>query len=311
MQAAAERTRTAKRQHQRNHQSDDILVADLESRLEDFWARSGAQEFPTHAPADKASVDELLKNYRLPTRMVQPQKDVPKSERFPEPVIVEQHFDLPMTLEEVRQMQSDRWLFFKIRRLLDIGTALAILVPSLPLMAVIAVAVRLDSSGPAFFGHWRLGREGVPFRCWKFRSMHLDADERLEELLTTDRAFRAEWIRDQKAHNDPRVTGLGEFLRRTKLDELPQLFNVLRGQMSIIGPRPITEGERPRYGNAMDLVLTIRPGMTGPWQTLQGSQPAFQSRVRNDYEFVSRLTAVADARVLSATIVMLFGAKRV
>lgn len=225
----------------------------------------------------------------------------PTTVRFVEPTIDEQHFELPMSLDEVRKMHADRWAFFAFRRLLDIGTALAVLTFALPVMAVIAVAVRLDSNGPSLFGHWRLGREGKQFRCWKFRTMHTDADVRLQELLATNSEFREEWLRDQKAKDDPRVTGLGSFLRRTSLDELPQLFNVLIGQMSILGPRPITQDERLRYGNAMPLVHTVRPGMTGIWQVTAERHAAYSDRVRLDIEAICSMSMSNDLLTLART----------
>ena len=137
-----------------------------------------------------------------------------------------------------------------------------------PLMAVVAWLIWRRDGRPIFFGHYRVGRDGQMFKCWKFRSMVLNSAEMLAELLKNDPAARAEWDRDQKLTNDPRITPVGAFLRKTSLDELPQLFNVLKGEMRLVGPRPITLAELDRYGEARWHYLNAMPGMTGLVKTI-------------------------------------------
>jgi lipopolysaccharide/colanic/teichoic acid biosynthesis glycosyltransferase len=171
---------------------------------------------------------------------------------------------------------------------LDQFAALLLLLLFAPLMAVIALLVWRRDGAPVLFGHYRIGQHGRPFRCLKFRSMYLDSEAMLRELLERDPAARAEWERDHKLSDDPRITPIGHFLRRTSLDELPQLFNVLRGEMSLVGPRPITLAELPRYGQVRWHYLSVRPGMTGLWQVSGRNDTTYDERVELDREFVEQ-----------------------
>ena len=166
--------------------------------------------------------------------------------------------------------------------------ALALIVLFSPVMLVSAGLIWRRDGAPIFFGHYRVGRDGRLFRCLKFRTMVRDAPARLERLLRDDPQARAEWERDQKLTNDPRITPIGQFLRRTSLDELPQLFNVLRGEMSLVGPRPITLAELPRYGQVRWHYLSVRPGMTGLWQVSGRNDTTYDERVELDREFVEQ-----------------------
>lgn len=165
---------------------------------------------------------------------------------------------------------------------LDVAIALIALIFVLPLMGVIALAVFLQDGGPVLFSHRRIGRGGKPFRCWKFRSMAADAEERLKDLLSSDPVARDEWARDHKLRNDPRVTPLGAFLRRSSLDELPQLFNVLQGTMSLVGPRPIVDAEICRYGSRFRHYCAVKPGITGLWQVSGRNDVSYRTRVALD-----------------------------
>ena len=149
-----------------------------------------------------------------------------------------------------------------MKRLFDVVLSLLLLPMIVPIVAILYVLVRRDG-GAGFFGHARVGKDGKVFKCWKIRSMVPDAQERLEHLLATDPAARAEWERDRKLRNDPRVTRFGNFLRKSSLDELPQIWNVLRGEMSLIGPRPVTASELDRYGAQAWVYEALRPGVTG------------------------------------------------
>lgn len=185
---------------------------------------------------------------------------------------------------------------------LDQFAALLLLLLFAPLMAVIALLVWRRDGAPVLFGHYRIGQHGRPFRCLKFRSMYLDSEAMLRELLERDPAARAEWERDHKLTDDPRITPIGHFLRRTSLDELPQLFNVLRGEMSLVGPRPITLAELPRYGQVRWHYLSVRPGMTGLWQVSGRNDTTYDERVELDREFVEQHSLRLQLSILLRTL---------
>jgi lipopolysaccharide/colanic/teichoic acid biosynthesis glycosyltransferase len=172
--------------------------------------------------------------------------------------------------------------------LLDLVFALALLVFLVPMMLALAAAVNISDGGPIFFMHERLGRGGRTFRCLKFRSMATDADERLRRLLAVDPRARAEWAVTQKLRNDPRVTPLGRFLRQSSLDELPQIINVLRGEMSLVGPRPIVGAEISRYGRRFADYCRVRPGITGLWQISGRNDVDYRRRVAMDVIYARR-----------------------
>jgi lipopolysaccharide/colanic/teichoic acid biosynthesis glycosyltransferase len=170
-----------------------------------------------------------------------------------------------------------------------------------PVFLLIALAIRLDSPGPVLYRQTRLGRGGRPFTLLKFRSMRLDADSQLGALLETSPEFRRAWARHQKLWNDPRCTPLGIFLRRSSLDELPQLWNVLRGEMSLVGPRPILPDQRLQYGPFFECYASLRPGLTGLWQVMGRNQISFAGRVFLDQVYISRRSLALDAYILLRT----------
>lgn len=170
----------------------------------------------------------------------------------------------------------------RLIRACDIVIALIALIVMLPVLLLIALLVFATDPGPIFFAHRRLGEGGRHFRCLKFRSMVRDADERLRHLLATDEQARLEWETYHKLSEDPRILPLGRFLRRSSLDELPQLLNVLRGDMSIVGPRPIVPEETWRYGRYLSCYYSCRPGITGLWQVSGRSTTSYRRRVALD-----------------------------
>lgn len=199
-------------------------------------------------------------------------------------------------------LERDRKAFFPIaKRALDIiGAGLGLVLLS-PFFLIVALLVRADG-GPAFFAHQRVGRGGKLFGCLKFRSMVIDSQTRLEALLASDPAARAEWEATRKLKNDPRITRIGRFLRSTSLDELPQLINVLRGEMSLVGPRPVQEAEIDRYyGASAAHYMAVRPGITGLWQVSGRSETSYESRVALDVSYVSRPSLLADLSILLRT----------
>ncbi len=190
-----------------------------------------------------------------------------------------------------------------LKRLFDLAAASAILVLVAPLMATIALLLRLEG-GPVLFAHQRVGRDGRLFPCYKFRSMVPNAKEVLERLLAEDPEARAEWERDQKLRNDPRITRLGHVLRKLSLDELPQLFNVLKGDMSLVGPRPVVPEELERYGDAKVYYLMVRPGLTGLWQISGRNDLDYDQRVALDTWYVRNWTLWNDIVILFKTLVV-------
>jgi Undecaprenyl-phosphate galactose phosphotransferase WbaP len=187
------------------------------------------------------------------------------------------------------------------------GAAIAILLLS-PVFIILALKVKKDG-GPAFYGHPRIGKDGKTFKCWKFRSMVMNAQEILKDLLANDPSARAEYERDFKLKNDPRVTKVGAFLRKTSLDEIPQLFNVLRGEMSLVGPRPIVEAEKKYYGDLMALYSSVRPGITGLWQVSGRSDTGYDLRVRLDSQYVNSWSLWNDIIIIFRTIYVVLARK--
>jgi Undecaprenyl-phosphate galactose phosphotransferase WbaP len=170
-----------------------------------------------------------------------------------------------------------------------------------PLLIAIAVLIKLDSPGPAFYGHRRVGAGGKHFRCWKFRTMHTNAEQLLDEFLQGKKHLRAEWEQTFKLRDDPRVTRIGRFLRKTSLDELPQLWNVVLGEMSLVGPRPIVDAEIPKYGEVYELYRRVRPGISGLWQVSGRSDTTYPERVEMDSYYVRNWSVWLDLLILVRT----------
>ncbi len=197
----------------------------------------------------------------------------------------------------------------KITRLADIFVSVIALIVLAPLLLVIALLVMLSDGGPALFGHTRLGRGGTRFACLKFRTMVVDSDARLAAHLAADPAARAEWADGQKLRHDPRVTALGRFLRRSSIDELPQLINILRGEMSLVGPRPIVDAEVCRYGRYIASYYSVKPGVTGLWQVTGRGEASYRRRVVLDLAYVRSQSIRLNFAILFLTVPrVLFGA---
>ena len=186
------------------------------------------------------------------------------------------------------------------KRALDIIGSATMLALLSPLLLVIALLVGKDG-GQILFGHRRIGAHGRQFRCWKFRSMVPNAEAVLREVLERDPQARAEWEKDFKLRNDPRITPIGKFLRSTSLDELPQLINVLMGEMSLVGPRPIVADEIARYGAAFHDYTRCRPGITGIWQVSGRNDTGYRQRVHLDQQYARRSTFTGDIAILLRT----------
>lgn len=186
------------------------------------------------------------------------------------------------------------------KRVFDLFFAVVALPIVLPTLAVLYFAIR--RGGPFLFAHERIGLNGKPFMCLKIRTMDVNAERILSDLVKTDPDIAREWRAHYKLRNDPRVTKLGLALRKTSLDELPQIFNVLKGEMSFVGPRPITAEELSHYGNAQDDYRSVRPGLTGLWQISGRRENDFESRARMDTEYVSTTSFIRDLTILLKTI---------
>lgn len=188
------------------------------------------------------------------------------------------------------------------KAIVDKVVAATALVLAMPLMAIVAVLIRAGDGGPAIFGHPRIGANGRSFRCYKFRTMVLNGDDVLAAHLAACPDSASEWAATRKLKNDPRVTSIGRLLRRSSLDELPQLVNVLRGEMSCVGPRPVVEEELARYGDNAADYLAARPGMTGLWQISGRSRLGYADRVKLDALYVRQWTLGLDMVILIKTI---------
>ncbi|MBU2848271.1 undecaprenyl-phosphate galactose phosphotransferase WbaP, partial [Acidithiobacillus ferriphilus] len=189
-----------------------------------------------------------------------------------------------------------------IKRAFDLVAASILVLFLSPLLLFLAWRIRRNDGGPVFFVQERVGRGGQPFPCYKFRSMVIDAESRLRQYLISHPELHAEYQRNFKLRDDPRVTRIGRLLRRTSLDELPQLFNVLRGEMSLVGPRPLLDRELECYGNGLALYRQVHPGITGLWQTSGRSETTFAERASLDAWYVKNWSLWYDIVILLRTV---------
>lgn len=196
------------------------------------------------------------------------------------------------------------------KRLMDLLGSLLLLVALWPIFALVSIAIKLESPGPVFFAHRRLGRRGRVFSCLKFRTMHVDAEDRLHQDEELRHRYVSNHFKIPSAH-DPRITRLGRFLRESSLDELPQLLNVLIGHMSLVGPRPIVPLEATHYGEDVELLLSVRPGVTGAWAVGGRSSLGYPERTQVELEYVRNWSLGSDIAILLRTplaVVMRHGA---
>lgn len=188
------------------------------------------------------------------------------------------------------------------KRMVDVTVALSALVLAAPVMLVVALLIRTTMGGPAIFAHSRVGFNGRPFNCYKFRSMVTNSDQVLREHLARNPEAAGEWEKSRKLRRDPRVTLLGQLLRKSSIDELPQLFNIIRGDMSCVGPRPIVTEELKRYGDHVGEYLRTRPGLTGLWQVTGRSSTDYADRVALDSQYVREWSTWVDLVILLRTV---------
>jgi exopolysaccharide production protein ExoY len=195
------------------------------------------------------------------------------------------------------------------KRAIDLFLATTALVLLFPLLLIVAMIVKLGDRGPVLYSHTRIGFGGATFGCLKFRTMKIDASAQLAELLRTNPAARTEWETTWKLKSDPRVTVVGEILRKSSIDELPQLLNVVRGDMSLVGPRPITAEELPLYGENIATYMAGRPGLTGQWQTSGRNDVSYQHRVSLDVHYLRNWSIGRDFLIMAKTVLILFSWK--
>lgn len=188
------------------------------------------------------------------------------------------------------------------KRGMDVIAALILMAVGLPLYVFIALGVKLTSPGPVHYWQYRLGRGGKRFRFYKIRSMFVDGDEQLKALLATDEIANSNWQIYQKLERDPRVTRFGRFIRRTSLDELPQFWNVLKGDMSLVGPRPCMEQQEHLYGGNWSAYCSVRPGLTGLWQVSGRNRLSFRERVQLDLAYVQEWSVYLDIKIVLRTV---------
>jgi Undecaprenyl-phosphate galactose phosphotransferase WbaP len=188
-----------------------------------------------------------------------------------------------------------------VKRILDIVLIILSIPVLVPALFLVGLVVKLTSRGPAFFSHRRICRDGAFFSMWKFRTMCVDSSDVLEQYLAKHPKARSEWARSHKLRHDPRITPVGLFLRRFSLDELPQAWNVLRGQMSLVGPRPIVAAEVEKYADSFEYYCRVKPGVTGLWQVSGRSELTYDERVALDRRYVTRWSLFADLKILLRT----------
>ncbi len=198
--------------------------------------------------------------------------------------------------------------FYKLfKKLLDFLFSIFFLIACIPFFILISFLIKLSSRGPIFFLQERIGKNNIPFKCIKFRTMHPEAKDILENLLMNDEKLKMEFEQNHKIKNDPRITTIGKFLRKTSLDELPQFINVLKNEMSIVGPRPIVNKEKKKYGKNFKKVLSVKPGITGLWQVSGRNNLTYKTRVKLDLNYTENYSFLMDIRILIRTIgVILF-----
>ena len=201
----------------------------------------------------------------------------------------------------IQPLQTPLSRLFFVKHTVDLILSILLLVFTLPLFGLIALAIKLDSRGPVFFVHIRIGKNGKLFKMIKFRTMKHLSSPAINDIIDNDEALRNEWLKNHKLDSDPRVTKFGAFLRKTSFDELPQLFNVLRGDMSLIGPRPIVFAEVEKYGRVFQEYLRIKPGLTGLWQVSGRNSVRYSRRVALDAYYIRNWSLWLDFNILLKT----------
>ena len=217
-------------------------------------------------------------------------------------IIVDEAIVQPNIKEKV---EVKKVLYKVVKRLIDILGGLVGCVLLVPITVAIYIAKKVlkEDEGPMFYEHLRYGKDGKKFRIYKFRSMCIDADKRLKEYLEQNEEARIEFEENHKLKDDPRITKLGKFIRKTSIDELPQFINVLKGDMSLIGPRPIVDGEIEKYGENKEKFLSVKPGLTGYWAANGRSDITYEERMKMELYYVDNISFKLDIQIFFKTII--------
>lgn len=247
----------------------------------------------------KGDISQIMNNYRYTISVTRHQNSFTSTQHIKD-------------IDGIIGFASTHNLTFKtnllLKRLIDILIIIFFSPFLIPLFLCLMFLTKVTSKGPIFYGHKRVGKNGKEFKCWKFRSMNINSQKMLEEILATDPVRKAEWEAERKFKDDPRVTSFGKFLRKTSLDELPQIINVLLGQMSFVGPRPVTESELEKYGNHKNYVLSVSPGLSGMWQISGRSETSYEERIYYDTYYIQNWSVWLDIWILIKTVsVVLIG----
>lgn len=209
--------------------------------------------------------------------------------------------ELEKSVSKQDSVKNCSYIYLFIKRAFDIIVSLIVFIILLPLFLVLAILIKIDSKGKVFYMHKRIGKNGKIIYLYKFRSMYSDADERLKEMLK-DPKIKEEWEENYKIDNDPRITRVGKILRRTSIDELPQLLNIIKGDMSIVGPRPLVEDEIKKYGKNKEKFLSVTPGLTGWWACNGRSCRTYKDRMKLELYYVDHRSLWLDIKVIFMTV---------
>jgi len=201
---------------------------------------------------------------------------------------------------------NDKVLYKFMKRAIDILVSLVALILLSPIFLIVSIMIKLDSKGPVFFLQKRIGLNGKMFKLYKFRTMKLNADKELRAILEKDEAARKEYEENKKLENDPRITKIGNFIRKLSIDELPQLINILKGEMTLIGPRPYLYREKKDMGKYYNKIITVKPGLTGLWQVSGRSNVSFKARLKLDEEYIDNISMKNDIKIFFKTFITIF-----
>ncbi|WP_243205944.1 sugar transferase [[Eubacterium] hominis] len=202
-------------------------------------------------------------------------------------------------MTKTKENIKSRYGYFFIKRIFDFISALSLFIIISPIFLIIAIAIKVDSKGPVFFKHMRVGKNRKPLPTYKFRTMVTNAEELLKTLTPEQ---KKEYEENFKLENDPRITKIGKILRKTSLDELPQLLNIIIGNMSVVGPRPVVQKELEKFGDQVDKLLSVTPGLTGYWQANGRSNTTYEERVAMELYYVDHCSIWLDIKIIFQTI---------
>ena len=217
-------------------------------------------------------------------------------------VILNEDLRITSEIPRIRRTSkaTDRANYIKTKRVLDIIIATVGLVVLSPVFLLLSIFIKINSRGPAFFAHTRIGKDGKKFKMYKFRTMYEDAEEMIKNFTPEQ---KKEWEENYKLKNDPRITRIGRILRKTSLDELPQIINIIKGDLSIIGPRPIVDKELEKYGESKEKFLSVTPGLTGYWQANGRSDTTYNQRMKMELYYVDHISLNLDVQIFFKTFV--------